>query len=40
MDWRAKYAEVVTRKLYSISTSIKLNPHEPAGVTRDVIAND
>jgi hypothetical protein len=29
VDWRQKFADIVTRKAYYVSSSLKLNPHEP-----------
>ena len=38
-DWRRKYAELITRKTFSISSTMKLNPHESKLVTKgDLLA--
>ncbi len=40
-DWRLRYAELVTRRTFRISSAIKVNPHDPSMVSRgDMIAEE
>jgi hypothetical protein len=38
-DWIAKYAKLISRKVFTINSNIKLNPHEPDCV-KDVISQE
>ena len=39
-NWRKKFARLATRMQYSVNANIKLNPHEPMGVVKDLISNE
>jgi hypothetical protein len=39
-DWRGKYAEIITRRVYGVPSGIKINPHEPSQVTKQVFSQE
>lgn len=38
IHWKIKYAEMVTRRAMWVSAAVRMNPHEPGKVTKDLIA--